>query len=674
MAYSAGATGKGIKIAVVDSGLTDALGKFTGRIDSASRDMAGTRGIADGSGHGTAVTAVAAAGRTASQIHGLAFDSSLLVLRTDTPGSCATACEHMNSVLADAVDHARTNGARVINMSLGGSAMDADLVDAIDRATAAGIIVVVSAGNGGTAQPDAFASVAGNAKARGLVVVAGSHDVHGNLANFSAKAGSLSQYYIAALGEDVRSFDQNGDGWLYSGTSFSAAAVSGAVALLAQAFPTLTGEQIVDLLMTTATDRGTIGADAVYGQGLMDLTRAFQPQGALALAGSRSAISLTDNAVLSPAMGDAAPGIRGSAILLDGYARAYSVNLDGTVRRTAVSRPLMNMVGRRTGRSVMDLGMAALAVRFTDPAAAGTGSSRVWLGEDRSRLSNQPGARPQALSGSLSLALDGQTTALASFGEPIASTSAPQAAWLVAQDVSAVPGFEANRGTSLGVARHMGAISLLATAESGTARKIRADDADRGYNLVHLAGERSWNALRVRVGLGLMREEDTVLGARFSPGLGGGGASTMLADMDVGLALGGAWTARAQWRQGWTRADQGGAVIEGRLVSNAFAVDLVREGRTDRLAFRVSQPLRVEKGAYRLNLPVSYDYADQRIGYGAANMNLAPTGREIDLEVSYARAVGGGWLDTNIFARRQPGNVAAAYDDIGGALRYRVAF
>ena len=60
-------------------------------------------------------------------------------------------------------------------------------------------------------------------------------------------------------------------------------------------------------------------------------------------------------------------------------------------------------------------------------------------------------------------------------------------------------------------------------------------------------------------------------------------------------------------------------------------------------------------------------YADQRL-------NLAPTGREIDLEASYARMLLGGRIDANLFWRRDPGNFAAAPDDKGAALRWRVGF
>src|SRR5438477_4274611 len=88
-AYNAGATGKGVKIGVVDSGINPKLTEFTGRIDPASGDVYGTRGVSDEGGHGTAVSAVAAAARNNSGTLGVAFDATIVSERADQPGTCA---------------------------------------------------------------------------------------------------------------------------------------------------------------------------------------------------------------------------------------------------------------------------------------------------------------------------------------------------------------------------------------------------------------------------------------------------------------------------------------------------------------------------------------------------------------------------------------------------------
>jgi len=52
--------------------------------------------------------------------------------------------------------------------------------------------------------------------------------------------------------------------------------ISGAVALMAQAFPNLTGKQIVNILFQTADDLGAVGVDSIYGHGRLNIQRAFQ--------------------------------------------------------------------------------------------------------------------------------------------------------------------------------------------------------------------------------------------------------------------------------------------------------------------------------------------------------------------------------------------------------------
>jgi subtilisin family serine protease len=89
-AYNAGATGAGIKIAILDSGLSDPGKQFTGRIDSASTDNVSNRGYVDVDGHGTSVASIAAAGRDGNDMMGVAFNATVLVARTDTVGSCGS--------------------------------------------------------------------------------------------------------------------------------------------------------------------------------------------------------------------------------------------------------------------------------------------------------------------------------------------------------------------------------------------------------------------------------------------------------------------------------------------------------------------------------------------------------------------------------------------------------
>src|SRR5690606_35298064 len=300
-AWSLSRTGQGVTIAVVDSGIDEDSPEFVGRLSPLSRDMTGAgRPLSGTDDHGTHVSLVAAAARNNTGILGIAFDATVMALRSDTVGSCGgdhpqdpqTDCIFADSAIAAAIDYASANGARVINLSLGGEGASPSLRNAVTTAIGRGALIVVSAGNDGRMAPDSFASILDEAGNGGVIIV-GSVDADGAMSDFSNRAGAQNTHYMAALGnriccayEDGQLYvDDEGFVYLLSGTSYSAPQVSGAAALLAQAFPNLTGRQIADILLRSAFDVGAAGTGAVYGRGILDIARAFQPVGTTALAG-----------------------------------------------------------------------------------------------------------------------------------------------------------------------------------------------------------------------------------------------------------------------------------------------------------------------------------------------------------------------------------------------------
>ena len=82
----------------------------------------------------------------------------------------------------------------------------------------------------------------------------------------------------------------------------------------------------------------------------------------------------------------------------------------------------------------------------------------------------------------------------------------------------------------------------------------------------------------------------------------------------------------------------------------------------------------MESGGYRLNLPTGYDYATLTTSYTPTMLSLAARGRELDLEANYGQVLGAGWIDTNLFFRRDPGNFAAMSNDVGAAVRFTLGF
>ena len=133
------------------------------------------------------------------------------------------------------------------------------------------------------------------------------------------------------------------------------------------------------------------------------------------------------------------------------------------------------------------------------------------------------------------------------------------------------------------------------------------------------------------------------------------------------------------WSVGADRAPRLDRLSRRPLQTSGYGFDLAKTGVAtsgDRLGLRLAQPLRVESGGYPLLLPVAYDYATQTATTDWRTISLAPSGREVDGELSYgAHLFGGrGWLGGNLFYRRQPGHSMRADDDMGAAIRFTLGF
>ncbi|MBR0553188.1 S8 family serine peptidase [Sphingomonadaceae bacterium LXI357] len=693
-AYQKGATGTGVTVGVVDTGLDAASEEFENRVVG-SRNTAGGSSTDDVDGHGTAVAFVVAGRNNGVGTHGAAFDANLYIARADTPGSCASAnpdqpdsgCSFDDSAIAAGIDAAISGGARVINLSLGGSRPSNQLLQSISRATASGAVIVISAGNDGEDPskgdvPDPFTSPAtNNSVSRGQIIIAGSVDASDRISSFSNRAGTgaAASFYLAAVGEDVRAPCDDTKVCLWSGTSFSAPQISGAVALLAQAFPNLTGKQMVDLLLATARDAGASGTDAVYGRGILDLTEAFAPQGSMSVAGTQQTVSTGVEASLSAPMGDAATGTVG-AVVLDGFDRAYAVELARTIDRAGPGRTLVGALRFDRRNLAATNGRTAVAVTLLE----GRNETRV----ERLAMPFSDAQAARAMAAAVTTKLDDRLSfgiAASEGGDSLVArlSGRTDPAFLVAGDPTRRSGFDVDIAGSAAVRNRFGPWGISVAAESGDVltRGDRIFGALRnryqrfGYDRFAIGVDRRFGPVSAALTLTQLEERNTLLGARFGGALGGAGASTRFVDLNARADLGGGWSLGASTRQGWTTAHlHGGIAGSGSLRTSGYAVDIGRDGafdRRDHIGLRIAQPLRVEHGGLDLMLPSYWDYASQSVAsFSDQRLNLAPQGREVDAEIAYTRPLLGGDVATNPFYRRNPGNFSALPDDYGAALRF----
>lgn len=693
-AWQAGASGQGTTLAIIDSGIDATNPEFAGRISAASKDVASNRSLNNSADdHGTQVALVAAAGRNGSGVLGIAWNATVQAIRADTPGSCAETdgCSFSDVNISAALDAAVQAGARVVNLSLGGDPADALLQAAVGRAAAAGLVVVVSAGNEGLdsgpgvdpANPNPFA-VSLLQAGSGNVLIVGSVDAAGIASDFSNKAGASAASVLMAQGERICCVYENGqiktttsaDGsfvTLVSGTSFSAPQVSGAAVLLAQAFPNLTAQQIVSLLLSSARDAGDPGTDPVYGRGILDIARAFSPQGQTSLAGTSVAVPLNSLAgMTSAAMGDAVGTASLNSIILDSYVRAYSVDLARGIRSSSARQPLTQALSMPT--RPVSLAANGMALAFTIDRRFGAVPLRMAPGEvERAKV--LASSLATKLGPSLDIALGWNMAA----GRMVAQLQQrPEPAFLIAGMGNAL-----GERPDAGIATRywLGKMGVTLSAErahlawSGRFLDQSRDRLTR-FGLAFdgtQGGDINWE-----FAIGVMREERSVLGAKFGDALGGGGATTTSFEPGIHWLIGAGWQFHGAANIGLTRLDRG-PLASGRsqLVSSAWSVDLGRDGAVlpkDRLGMRISQPLRVESGALLLNLPVAWDYATSTARFGRVPLSLAPKGREIATEAAWSAPIRGGTVSTSLFWRHNPGHFADAPDDAGMALRWSSGF
>ncbi|HKR01665.1 MAG TPA: S8 family peptidase, partial [Pyrinomonadaceae bacterium] len=216
--------------------------------------------IVDGLGHGTAVAGIIAAqGDNKTGGAGVMWQAGLMSLRvldqTGT-GDVASAVE--------AIDYATMNGAQVINCSWGTGDASKALREAISRAGQRGVLVVASAGNS-SLDIEAAPRYPASFDLPNLIAVAAtdSSDVLAAFSNWGAAHAA-----IAAPGKDVLTTGMGGEYQLVSGTSSSAAFVSGVAGLIKTMRPWLGAERAREMIMRGARAIPSL-SDKVAAKGMV---------------------------------------------------------------------------------------------------------------------------------------------------------------------------------------------------------------------------------------------------------------------------------------------------------------------------------------------------------------------------------------------------------------------
>lgn len=249
------ASGKRVKIAVIDTAIDTAHPAFAGAVKT-TFDALGSKG--DAEVHGTVVASIVTARES---LVGVAPEANVLGVRAFAADDEGPAQSTTFAILKG-LDWAVLNGARVVNMSFAGP--DDPLIgEAVAAAIKKGVIIVAAAGNGGPDAPPAYPGAFPD-----VIAVTAVDDREG----LYAAANHGSYIAIAAPGVDIVGAAPKGAYDISSGTSMAAAHVSGIVALMLEKNPKMSPKDVRDVLAKSAR---RAGAPDEMGAGIADAVRAL---------------------------------------------------------------------------------------------------------------------------------------------------------------------------------------------------------------------------------------------------------------------------------------------------------------------------------------------------------------------------------------------------------------
>lgn len=278
--WEAGFKGSGIKVAVVDTGIDETHPDFAGRIKAAKSFVGNS--ATDDNGHGTHVAGITlgSGAKSNGKYVGVAPEADLYVakvLRADGGGS-------MSGVMAGIEWAVLEQKVQIINLSLGGTG-SCDGTDALsvlcdEAVTQAGVVICVAAGNTGPGS-----KTIGSPGCARYVITVGASDDNDRIARFSSRGptadGRIKPDIVfpgvgiaAAQAAGTRLGPVVAEGYIaIDGTSMATPHAAGVAALMLQANPELTAEQVKTQMLAGAINIGAQPNEQGVGRG--DAYRAY---------------------------------------------------------------------------------------------------------------------------------------------------------------------------------------------------------------------------------------------------------------------------------------------------------------------------------------------------------------------------------------------------------------
>lgn len=285
--WSMGYTGQGVVVASMDSGVSMSHADLSSRWRGGSNSWYDPYGQHPGtpvdiSGHGTWIMGVMIGGDSDGSSIGVAPGAQWIAVKmfNDAGSSTATAIHQgYQWLLNPDGDPATADAPQVVNNSWSFSSpgCNLDFEPDLQVLRAAGILPVFAAGNGGPSASTSF-SPANNPSAFAVGAINNNGSIYGLSSRGPTTCGGSTGVFpeLVAPGVNIYTTDLMGFYTTASGTSLAAPHVTGGLALLLSAYPTLTLAQLENVLQSSAFDLGVAGPDDFYGYGRLDILAAYQ--------------------------------------------------------------------------------------------------------------------------------------------------------------------------------------------------------------------------------------------------------------------------------------------------------------------------------------------------------------------------------------------------------------
>lgn len=256
VAWNSGFTGKGVKVAVIDSGIS----QHEDLVVAGGVSTVGyTTSYSDDQGHGTHVAGIIGARNNSFGVKGVAYETELYAVKAfDNKG------EAFMSDLVEAVNWSIENDMDIINFSAGTQDSSRALLTVMNKAYDSGLLIVAAAGNDGA--PDGLDDSVDFPARYASVIGVGAVDRNFTRATFSSTGPAVE---VSAPGVGILSTYLNNQYAYLSGTSMATPYVTGELALLKQAYPHLTNEELRMVLIEHTRDLGRAGRDPYFGYGFI---------------------------------------------------------------------------------------------------------------------------------------------------------------------------------------------------------------------------------------------------------------------------------------------------------------------------------------------------------------------------------------------------------------------